>query len=62
MTITWTGYGSGRMDPELTGCAEGVSGSELPHAGEELSEATVKEGHADDNVGDEDVAGMDVVE
>jgi len=50
------------MDPELTGRAEGISGGKLPHPREELSKATVEEGHANYEVGDEDVASMDVVE
>lgn len=41
---------------------KGVSGSKLPHAGQELNETSVEEGESDDNVGGSDTTGLDVDE
>jgi len=54
-------------DPEATvrgegSRTEGVAASKLPHASEELNEASNADGHADDNVGRGDTASADVVE
>jgi hypothetical protein len=49
-------------NPLLTSGTEGISRSELPHASEELSKATEEEGHAYHDVGDSDVACVDIVE
>lgn len=38
----------------LTSGTERIAGGELPHAGEQLRESTDAEGHAHDDVGDDD--------
>ena len=57
------GMGSGeRGAGGLTCGAERVLARKLPHAGDELCEAPNEEGHADDDVGDEDAAGLNIVQ
>ena len=55
-------WGVNRDKLEPTSCAKGVTRGKLPHAGKELGQPTVEEGHADDDVGNSDVASMHVVE
>jgi hypothetical protein len=49
-------------NPRLTSGTEGIPGSELPHASEELGKAAEEEGHAYHSVGDGDMACVDIVE
>lgn len=47
---------------QLTRCAKGVTCGKLPHAREELGKTTEEEGHTNDDVGNDNVTGMDIVE
>ena len=46
----------------LTSSTKGVATRKLPHAGENLHDATDKEGHANDDVGNGDSTNARVVE
>ena len=49
-------------DQTRTGGTKGIAAGELPHASEQLCEATHEEGHADDDVRVADAADTGVVE
>lgn len=46
---------------KLTGCAKRITRDELPHASKELGESTVEECHADNDIGNGNVACLRVV-
>lgn len=46
--------------PKLTGCTKCITRGELPHASKELGKSTEEKRHTDNDVGDGNVARMDV--